>query len=396
MKKIRLLIAATVPETLATILAGQPRFLADHYEVELVTSPGDEVEEIKAREGIGVNVLSMKRGISPIKDFISICRMLALLYRLKPHVVHSYTPKAGLISMVAARLMRVPVRIHTFTGLVFPIHSGLKRKILIWVDRLICACATQVVPEGDGVRADLVRLSVTRDPCLKIGNGNIAGVDTSYFARGSAEVAVSAEKIRAEWKIDSGQFVFVFVGRLNRDKGVKELVEAFSRIESDGHLILVGAVDRTAPVDADTLRLIERHPRIHQLGFQKDIRGALACADTLILPSYREGFPNVVLQAGAMGLPVIATDVNGSNEVVENGFNGWLIQPRDVDSLRAAMVAAIQANRGELGRMGERARARIKERFEQEEYWKRLLEFYEHCLDAAGIGRGRTADPRTR
>jgi len=334
------------------------------------------LEKVKEHEGVKVLEVHMKRGISPFRDLISIFRMWQVLRRLKPDVVHSYTPKAGLVTMLAAFLVGVQVRIHTFTGLVFPTSSGLKRKVLVAIDRLISAAATKVVPEGEGVAVDLRANDITSKPLRVIGNGNIAGVDTQYFR---PDKCLRLQHGRC------GAFTFCFVGRLNRDKGLQELVSAFNSLEGDSTLLLVGDLDATAPVDEVTLKHIQSHPRIQTTGFLEDIRPALEACDVLVLPSYREGFPNVVLQAGAMSKPVIASDINGCNEVIENGFNGWLVQPRDARALAERMAHAMSLSPDERATLGGNARARIVERYEQTAYRRKLLEFYREVASEAGL-----------
>jgi hypothetical protein len=177
----RLLIATTVPETLAVILRDQPRFLGQHFDVDLVTSPGSKWCTL-AHEGVPVHAVPMQRGISPIRDFVSVCRMVWLMLKLQPDIVHSYTPKAGLVCMLAAWVCRVPVRVHTFTVLIWPTAQGWKQSLLKVVDRLLCACATHIVPEGAGVLHDLQMGQITGKPLRVIGHGNIAGVDVGHFS----------------------------------------------------------------------------------------------------------------------------------------------------------------------------------------------------------------------
>jgi len=318
----------------------------------------------------------MNRGISPFRDLASIYRMWKVLRRVKPDVVHSYTPKAGLVTMLAAFLAGVRVRVHTFTGLLFPTSVGFKRKLLVAIDRLICAAATTVVPEGEGVAADLKADRITSKPLRLIGNGNIAGVDIQYF-RPDACIPLQHG--------GSGSFTFCFVGRLNRDKGLQELVSAFTSLEGGATLLLVGELDATAPVDEVTLDHIRTDPRIQTTGFLEDIRPALEACDVLILPSYREGFPNVVLQAGAMGKPVIASDINGCNEVIENDFNGWLVPPRDASALAERMTHVMSLPPDERAKLGTNARARIVDRYEQTAYRRKLLEFYREVAREAGL-----------
>ena len=380
----RVALVTTVPETFATILCDQPRYLSREFGVSLISSPGEMMDRVVKNEGVAFHTVAMKRGISPFFDIYSLLRMILSLLRIRPALVHSYTPKAGLVAMLAAFLVRVPVRIHTFTGLIFPTSRGLKRHLLILIDRLICACATHVVPEGLGVQQDLARFQITLKPMRIIGNGNIAGVDTAHFSPVHSQVIQAGAELRARLKISRDEFVFCFIGRLNKDKGLGELMAAFATLAESSHLILAGGYDATAPVSPIQWKAINSHPRVHVLGFLEDIRPVLSLADVFVLPSYREGFPNVLLQAGAMGLPVIATDINGCNEIIENRINGWLIPPRDALALTSAMQDSMALPSEERAEMGRRARMRIAERFEREQYWIKLDEFYRGLLQSTG------------
>lgn len=381
-----LTLVTTVPDTMAVILGGQPRYLSQPFNLSLVTSPGDLLPRIEAQEGLSVTTVPMVRGINLLKDLVSVCLMVRTLLRQRPNLVHSYTPKAGLVTMLAAWLCRVPVRVHTFTGLIFPTARGLKRQVLIWVDRLICACATHVVPEGEGVKRDLQRYRITSKPLQVIGHGNIAGVDTSHFSPDVSDVRTAAAALKERLALAPSSMIFCFVGRLNQDKGITELYQAFAALPAQAHLLLVGGLDNSAPIPLSLQTALEGHPRVHGLGFMDDIRPALSLANVLVLPSYREGFPNVVLQAGAMGLPVIATDINGCNEVVEPGFNGWLVPARDAKALQEGMQAAMQTPGSERINMGQRARERIKARFERTEHWQRMEHFYRELLASHSPG----------
>lgn len=380
----KLLIVTTVPETLITILKHQPAFLAESLAgraaLELVTSPSPECMQISQTEGVPIHNVRMARGIAPAADLVSVFAMIRLLLRIRPHIVHSYTAKAGMVAMLAAWLCRVPVRIHTFTGLVFPTQTGLKQKLLVWVDRLICACASQVVPEGQGIKNDLQRYGITEKPLNMIGYGNIAGVDTGYFSPHAAHINKESRKLAERLELTGSEFIFCYIGRLNRDKGITELLAAFAMLPDHVRLVLVGALDFSAPISERDRLAIEQHKRIHALGFFADIRPAMRLADVLVLPSYREGFPNVVLQAGAMELPVIATDINGCNEAIEPGVNGWLVRPRSSSALHEAMRAALGTPPDVRQRMGMQARQRIMQRFEQKRHWENMLRFYTGML----------------
>ncbi len=380
MNKAKLVIVTTVPETLDTILRNQPAFLSNYFDVRLVSSPDvGRVENIIKHEKVKFYSIPMQRGISLLADFISIWRMFRLLRKIRADIVHSYTPKAGLVTMIAAFFARVPIRVHTFTGLIFPSKQGFMQRVLILIDRLICLCATTIIPEGEGVKKDLLKFRITTKPLNIIGYGNIAGVDTAYFDRNNKEIALAVTRLKGQLNLSDENFLFCFVGRLNKDKGIHELLEAFKLLPETVCLCLVGELDKTAPIYEEDINYIKNCSRIYSLGFQKDIRPALAIADILVLPSYREGFPNVILQAGSMGVPVIATDINGCNEVISNNHNGWLVPIKDIYALKEAMEQAIHL-RGTLTNMGDYSREIIINRFQQRDYWEKLKKFYDNLI----------------
>ena len=376
-KRIKILRISTVPSSLSGLLKGQLFMLNGRYEVVAVSSPGKAMEILREREGVRTIAVPMERRISILKDLVSLVRLIGLFLKEQPDMVHSITPKAGLLSMLAGWITRVPVRIHTFTGLVFPTAIGMMQKLLIWMDRITCFCATIVNPEGEGVKQDLINYHITRKPLLIIANGNVNGVDLDYFHR--TETICEQSK---SYK-NKNDFTFCFVGRIVRDKGINELVSAFVRLHehySQVCLLLVGAYEKELdPVSPKTEELIINHPAIHFVGFQEDVRPFLVASDVLAFPSYREGFPNVVLQAGAMGLPSIVTDINGCNEIIIPNENGIIIPPRDVDALYKAMEYCLN-HPDEVKRMAANARPLIASRYDQKMVWKALLEEYEQLL----------------
>ena len=368
-KSIRI---STIPLSLDVLLQGQLRMLSEHYEVVGVSSPGEELDKVAQREGIRTIAVPMERKISPFKDLVSLFRLIRLFHREKPWMVHSLTPKAGLLAMTAAWICRVPVRIHMFTGLVFPTTTGLKQKILMATDSITCACATNVLPEGKGVKRDLEHFRITSKPLQIIGNGNINGIDLEFFDR-TPEVLEQAEKYRKEEVV-----TFCFVGRIVRDKGMNELVAAFQRLHQaypNTRLVLVGPFEeKLDPVLPETRQAIEQQAAIEWMGWQDDIRPFLAASEVFVFPSYREGFPNVVLQAGAMGLPCIVTDINGSNEIISEGINGCIIPSQNEQALYEAMEKML--NLEERQKLAQQARPQIANRYERKALWKELLKFY--------------------
>ena len=369
MEKKRILIVTTTEETLATILVDQDKYLSSYFEVGLACCPQKELAERKKSRDAIFYAVPMKRGISPVYDIYSIVNMIFVILRFKPDIVHSYTPKAGLIAMTASWICRTRFRIHTFTGLIFPTSVGVKRALLLFIDKLIAYFSTHIVPESEGVRRDLIENGIL-SPFLKvIGSGNIAGVDTSYFKIGERSFPRRSGN-------DVSPFTFVYVGRINRDKGINELVGAFTRLSGEARLVLVGALDNTAPPDPSVLKRIESHPLIFTTGFQSDIRPYLNDSHVLVLPSYREGFPNVVLQAMSMRLPVISTNVSGANEVVIPDQTGWLVPIKDEESLTLAMLDALNTPVSKLVDMGWAGRQLVEQKFERTGYLRELIKFY--------------------
>ena len=376
--KQKIIRTSTVATSLNTFCRGTLRDLSRLYDVVAVSTPDHELQEIAQREGIRVIGVPMSRPIAPLRDLVSLWRLIRVFRRERPAMVHSITPKAGLLSMIAAWICRVPVRLHTFTGLVFPTATGLKKRILILTDRITCACATHIVPEGEGVKADLINYNITRKPLQVLGYGNIRGIDLDHYRR-SPEVMNQALPLRKP-----NIFTFVFIGRVVRDKGINELVEAFSLLHSEHpqtRLILVGrAEDNLDPVSPNTRRTIASHPAIEAVGNQSDVRPWLAASDALVFPSYREGFPNVVIEAGALDLPSIVTDINGSREIIVHGQNGIIVPPRNAQALLQAMTQFVQ-NPQATHAMALKARQMIASRFEKSFVQKCLFDYYHKILN---------------
>lgn len=349
------------------------------YEVVSVSSAGPELEELRDMD-VKVIEVEMERRMAPLKDLKSLWQLIRVFRRERPYIVHSMTPKAGLLCMLAARLTRVPRRVHTFTGLVWPTSKGLSRKILMFTDWLTCACATHVIPEGEGVKQDLQQY-ITKKPMRVLGYGNVRGVDMEKFSR-RPEVMTLARALR-----NDGKFTFLFVGRIARDKGVDELVAAFSRLTEqydNVRLILVGWNEHDIdPVKEETLSQIKNSPNIDFAGskYGDELLAYYAASDCFVFPSYREGFPNTVMEAGAMDLPCIVTDINGSREIIEDGKNGVIIPSQDADALYQAMKEMVE-NKEVRTCYASNARKMIAERFEQGFVRKCLYDFYE---DIGGI-----------
>lgn len=387
MDKKKIIRTATIPLSLKIFLNGSIEPLMEKYDLVLLASPNKELEELHKLYGVKTIGVSMERHISIFKDLKSLLQLILVFYKEKPYMVHSMTPKAGLLCMIAAWIARVPRRVHTFTGLVWPTTVGIKRNLLMLADKILCICATNIIPEGEGVKNDLEK-HITRKPMKVLGYGNVRGVDMTFWQRpeitkghnGAMEVAQLKNVLNL-----NGAFTFIFVGRLVGDKGVNELVDAFCKLYkkySDARLLLVGPKeDGLDPLKPATYEKINNTVQITAVGpiFGEKILNYYAVSDCFVLPSYREGFPNTVLEAGAMGLPSIVTDVNGSREIIVDGMNGFIIPFRNADALFDAMERMMIDNVARE-KMSKNARPMIEARFEQSFVRKCLFNYYEEIM----------------
>lgn len=373
-KHNKIIRAVTAPQSLCFCREVMIKMRMMGYEMVAVTSPGAELDKLRDEDGFHCVAVLMERHISIVNDLKSLWNMIWVLRKERPYMVHSMTPKAGLICMFAAWITRVPRRVHTFTGLMWPTATGLKRRILMSTDRLTCACATHVIPEGQGVLNDLKKGGITKKPMKILGYGNVMGVDMERF--NPARFVVQKE---------DGVFTFLFVGRIVGDKGINELVEAFTRLYNkykNVRLVLVGTYEHELdPVSDTTRKEIDTNDAINACGtkYGDDLLQMYVDADCFVMPSYREGFPNTVLEAGAMNLPSIVTDINGSREIIANEKNGLIVPSKNTTALYEAMERILTDDvlRMHMARM---ARPMINSRFEKEFVQSCQIKFYKEIM----------------
>ena len=386
----KLIRITTVPLSLKVLLKGQLRFMASNgFDVKGVSSEGEELKEVHENEGIAVEAITMSRKITPFQDLKSLWEMWNFLRKEKPQIVHTHTPKAGIIGMLAARLAGVPHRLHTVAGLPLMEATGTKRKILNFVEKLTYSSATRVYPNSKGLYDFILQNNFTQSNKLKIiANGSSNGIDTAFF---SPDQVTEIERVTLIEKlnIQPDDFVFVFVGRIVSDKGINELIKAFSELQAAENnepagikLLLVGGLENDLdPLNPETLAEINQNKDIISVGFQQDVRSFFAIADALVFPSYREGFPNVVMQAGAMGLPSIVSDINGCNEIIIEGENGLIIPSKNVEKLKEKMLT-LAKDKNLYTKLKGNSRRMIENRYEQSVVWNALLEEYEGRLQS--------------
>jgi glycosyltransferase involved in cell wall biosynthesis len=354
--------------------------MKEHFEVIAVSSEKERLEAYGNREGVRVFHVGLTRKITPIKDIAAVFKLYRFLKKEKPSIVHTHTPKAGIVGMTASWFAGVPNRLHTVAGLPLMEATGLKRQVLNFVEKLTYRFATKVYPNSIGLYDFIITKRFTKPSKLSIiGNGSSNGIDTDYFDH-SRYSETDRTSLRAKLKIPKNHFLFIFVGRLVKDKGINELVSVFSKLsalKNNISLLLVGPFESDLdPLFPETLQIIEKSSSIYSVGFQPDVRPYFSIADALVFPSYREGFPNVVMQAGAMDLPAIVTDINGCNEIITNGINGLIIQPKNEEMLYSAMENLV-INPLLYSNLKFHTRNIIVEKYNRKEVWNAIVKEYE-------------------
>lgn len=374
MKK-KFIIVSTISTTL-NFFNGQIAFLNKFFEVELVSSPDDVLYFVSEREGVKVHPIKMVREISLFKDLKSLFQLIKLFIRLKPDVVHGNTPKGGLLSMTAAWITRVPHRIYFIHGLRYEGEMGLKRNILLSLERISCFFATDLIAVSFGVKDNIIKNRISKKIPQVIGNGSANGINPDVFSKHGI---VKNENLKETYGISQNDIVFGFVGRLVNDKGVNELVTVFVELNKTYHnikLLLVGWYeDALDPLQAHIKQEINTNENIIDVGSQKNVRPFLNIMDVFVFPSYREGFGVSIMEAAAMELPVICTDISGCNELIKNGYNGILIKPKSTSDLLVALQSFID-NPEQIKQMGAVTRNYILNKYNQKDVWKEALNTY--------------------
>jgi len=379
MLKQTLIRITTVPLSLEKLISGQLHFMSSFYNVIAVSSDKERLERYGESEKVAVFPLEMTRKITPLRDVFAVLKLYFFLKKTKPFIVHTHTPKAGIVGMLASKLAGIPHRLHTVAGMPLLEQAGFKRMVLNFVEKLTYSCATKVYPNSFKLRDVIIKNEYCPPTKLKVlANGSSNGIDTSYFdATHFSEDQKSS--LKQDLGIKSSDFVFIFVGRIVSDKGINELISAFSEIQESKaniKLLLVGPYEQELdPLKEETLNQINTNKSIFSVGYQDEVRSYFAISDCLVFPSYREGFPNVVMQAGAMGLPCIVSDINGCNEIIEDTKNGYIIPVRDKEAVKETLIRILE-NKVEYSEMQHNAREMIVSRFDQKIMWESILQEY--------------------
>jgi glycosyltransferase involved in cell wall biosynthesis len=384
---LRLIHVTTVPMTLR-FLRGQAGFMAARgLQSGAVSAPDAELESFGQEERVPVWSLPMERRITPFRDLLALARLVHLLRRIRPHVLHSHTPKGGLLGMLAGALAGVPVRVYHLHGLPLQTARGYRRLLLHLTERTACALADQVLCVSHSLRdAALAAGVVSPTKALVPASGSVNGVDADHTFNPARHAGVRG-RVRERYGIPPDASVVGFVGRLVRDKGVVELAAAWRELRSrfpKTHLLLVGPLESEDSVPVDVVRELQADPRVHLLGLEWDVAPLFAAMDVLALPTHREGLGMVLLEAAAMGLPVVASRTTGCVDAVVDGVTGTLMPVGDADALARALERYLSSP--ELGRAhGEAARQRVLHEFRQEVVWNALADVYRDLLARKGL-----------
>lgn len=337
----KLIRITTVPLSLKLLLAGQMSYMKTQgWEVIMVSADGREVAQAIKNEGVRHEVIPFTRRITPLDDLRCIWKLIQLFRREKPDIVHTHTPKAGLLGMIAANLAGVTIRIHTLAGIPAMAAEGRKKTLLESIEKWTYSNATEVWPNSVGLRKFVLQKELCSEYKLRIiGKGSSNGVDLEKFNR---EVLKENHLVAATMRIMPGEddYIILSIGRLVKDKGIEELVAAFlnSKIVNKSKLVLLGAFEQDLdPLSPETVQTIQDHPRIIQIDWSDHVAHYLALADVLVHPSHREGFPNVILEAGAMQVPVICSDIIGNTDIIAQQKTGLIFPVKDALVLKEAL-----------------------------------------------------------
>ena len=385
---IKICIVSTISTTITAFFGEQLNYLQKHgFDVTVITSTSASIQNIgnKIPENVRILSVPMSRTVSPVEDIKALKSMIEIMKKEQFDIVQYVTPKGALFGALSSFIARVPVRLYLMWGLYYVTQKGIKRTIYKTIEKLICACSTAIAPDS----IENCRVAVSEGLCRQnkvglVGNGSANGVDMEYF--NPENYQDQKKEIFSNYQIPEDAFVFGTIAAITGDKGINELIESFVQVEEkikNTYLLFVGDVTEKDPVSEKTLLTIKEHPKIVHVGWQQDPPRFMAAMDVFVLPTYREGFGVVNIEASAMRLPVISTDVPGPREAIENNVTGILIPAKQIAPLVDAMIKLYSDS--ELRKvLGESGRQRVLEKFEQKVLWQAIVEHRQTLLEKAG------------
>lgn len=377
-EKDKFIIVTTVPGSL-NFFKGQIGVLKKQFNIEAVSSPQKGLEAFSKLEKIKTYGIHMSREISLLKDLKSLIKLTKLFLSIKPKIVHGNTPKGAFLSMFSSWITRVPYRIYCVHGLRYQGTVGFKRKLLIVMEQLTCFFATEIIAVSIGVRKSLKEDGVSKKKVSLIWNGSANGINVNHFKPSLDGV----NELRIKYNLKPTNFIYGFVGRIVRDKGINEIVEAFTQVNKKykhTRLILIGKYEDADPIKEKTDFLIKNNKNIIYVGYQKELRPFFNLMDVFTFPTYREGLATSLLEASAMSKAIISSNATGCYEVIKDGYNGRVIPTRSSSKLKEAMIEFIE-NPLLIKKLSSVSRQSVIEKYEQKFFWKKALETYSKLLN---------------
>lgn len=380
----KLIRITTAPISLNVLLPWQMQYMQQHgFDVVIVSSDGPELKTVLEREGCRHHIVPMTRRMSPFTDLKCLWQLYRFFRKEKPDIVHSHTPKAGLLAMLAAKMAGVKLRVHTVAGLRYVTTKGFSRKILVFMEKLTGKAATHVWPNSHSLRKFMEDNKLVKPSKLEvIGWGSSNGVRLSRYSVSSL-LPEKLAAIRQHIQYNDKLVYFLSVGRIVHDKGMDELLMAFIKLYENNpqlRLVLVGAFeDEVDPVSEETKKLMQSHPGVIMAGWSNDVEYYMHLAYALVHPSHREGFPNVLLQAGAMGCPVICSRIDGNIDIAEDGKTGLIFEVKNAEELFYKMQFSLH-NQSLLKEYSFTLRTHIEQHFDMPVVHRFLFQRYTELL----------------
>lgn len=370
--------------SLAYLLKGQCTYMQQHgMDVTMVSADGKELSQLLQQENVPHVIVPMTRRITPFKDLYCIYQLVKLFKKIKPDIVHTHTPKAGLVGMIAAKISGVKIRIHTVAGLPLMVEKGIKLKILEWVEKLTYAAANHVWPNSNSLKNFILQHRFTSPQKLMVvGKGSSNGVLITRYAPEKLALPI-LEEVKQSIQYHSENIYLLFIGRLVLDKGIVELIHAFQKIQVNNDklkLILCGHFESGLdPLPADVEAQIAENKNIIHINWTDKVPYFLALANMFVFPSYREGFPNVLLEAGAMKTPIVCSRIAGNVDIVEDQVTGLIFESQNENDLERVLLYALE-NRAQQQQMAATLQQNIVQNYSREVFWQTLLSEYHKLL----------------
>ena len=376
----KLIRITTVPMALRYLLPGQMNFMRENgFDVLMISADGKELPEIIMNEKCRHTVVPMTRKITPFQDLKCLFQLIRIIRKEKPDIVHTHTPKAGLLGMLAARICGVKTRVHTVGGLPMMVEKKWKFKLLSLIEKIIYASANNVWPNSNSLLQYISENKLTSSKKLKIiGKGSSYGINIQKFNPGNIDLE-KLSFIKNQINFNPNNVYLLYTGRLVKDKGIVELINVFTSIQKkidSLKLLLVGDFEESLdPLPAWVLEEININPSIIHIRWTNDVEYYMHLAHTFVFPSHREGFPNVLLQAGAMNLPIICSRITGNIDIVHNNHTGWVFDVNDEKQMSSLILQAIE-HKDKMVEMAGRLRTIICSEYQRTRIWQKILQQY--------------------